>query len=228
MRSVHGTHVVVAGAGLAGLAAAYDLSRAGATITLIDARDYAGGRVRTIRDFTSGQYAELGGEFVESEHTALLALCKEFGLRLVRVLRSGFTHRFRDEHGTYHLSRTAPWDALAEVLAPLVRRYHLAGGDVTADSLRGSLSDGDGAARIFPRRPERNLGPARRRAGRAGGVPRAGGVLSHRRRQRPARRRARQRDAGAAAPAPCHPRGRARRGPRGRERHRRRRPHAAD
>ena len=158
MRSVHGTHVVVAGAGLAGLAAAYDLSRAGATITLIDARDYAGGRVRTIRDFTSGQYAELGGEFVESEHTALLALCKEFGLRLVRVLRSGFTHRFRDEHGTYHLSRTAPWDALADVLAPLVRRYHLAGGDVTAHTLRematlsldGYLRQARASADLYP------------------------------------------------------------------------------
>ncbi len=134
--SVQGTHVVVAGAGLAGLAAGHDLARSGATITLIDARDYAGGRVRTIREFASGQHAELGGEFVEPEHKALLALCKEFGLRLVRVLRSGFTHRFRDEHGTYHLSRTAPWDALTDVLAPLVRRYTLAGGETTADTIR--------------------------------------------------------------------------------------------
>jgi hypothetical protein len=35
-------------------------------------------------------------------------------LRLVRVLRGGFTHRFRDRMGVFHLSRTAPWDALAD------------------------------------------------------------------------------------------------------------------
>jgi monoamine oxidase len=133
---MHATHVVVAGAGLAGLSAAHQLSRAGARVTLIDAREYAGGRVRTIRDFAAGQHAELGGEFVEPEHKELLALCSEFGLRLVRVLRSGFTHRFRDEHGTYHLSRTAPWDALAQTLSPLIRRYKIAGGDNSADAVR--------------------------------------------------------------------------------------------
>ena len=133
---MHATHVVVAGAGLAGLSAAHELSRAGARVTLIDAREYAGGRVRTIRDFAAGQHAELGGEFVEPEHKELLALCSEFGLRLVRVLRSGFTHRFRDEHGTYHLSRTAPWDALAETLSPLIGRYKIAGGDHSADAVR--------------------------------------------------------------------------------------------
>ena len=129
---MHGTHVIVAGAGLAGLAAAHELALAGAAITLLDARDYAGGRVRTIRDFTAGQHAELGGEFIEPEHKELLALCAVFGLRLVRVLRSGFTHRFRDEHGTYHLSRTAPWDALDDALSPLVRRYTLEGNTTAA------------------------------------------------------------------------------------------------
>ena len=132
---MQGTHVIVAGAGLAGLAAAHDLACAGAAITLLDARDYAGGRVRTIRDFAAGQHAELGGEFIEPEHKELLALCAEFGLRLVRVLRRGFTHRFRDEHGTYHLSRTAPWEALDDALSPLVDRYTHAG-DTTAGAVR--------------------------------------------------------------------------------------------
>lgn len=136
MDAVRGTHVVVAGAGLAGLAAAHELARAGATITLVDARDHAGGRVRTVREFASGQHAELGGEFIEPDHKELLALCRAFGLRLARVLRSGFTHRFRDAHGTYHVSRTAPWDALADVLSPLVRRYMLSGGDGTAPAVR--------------------------------------------------------------------------------------------
>ena len=133
---MQGTHVIVAGAGLAGLSAAHELALAGASITLIDARDYAGGRVRTVREFASGQHAELGGEFIESDHKELVALCRALGLGLVRVLRGGFTHRFRDEHGTFHLSRTAPWEALADVLAPLVRRYKTSAGDGAAAAVR--------------------------------------------------------------------------------------------
>ena len=128
--------VIVAGAGLAGLAAAHELTRRGATVTVVDARDYAGGRVRTIRDFAANQHAELGGEFIEPDHKELLALCKEFGLGLTRILRSGFTHRFRDADGSYRVSRTAPWDALTDNLAPLVRRYKLAGGDSSAAAVR--------------------------------------------------------------------------------------------
>ena len=133
---MRGARVIVAGAGLAGLSAAYDIARAGAAVTLLDARDYAGGRVRTVRAFSAGQHAELGGEFIEREHKELLALCDTFGLRLVRILRGGFTHRFRDPDETYRLSRTAPWDALADALAPLVRRYTQTGGDSSADAVR--------------------------------------------------------------------------------------------
>ena len=41
--------VVVVGAGLAGLTAAYELERSGATVTVLEARDRVGGRVHTIR-----------------------------------------------------------------------------------------------------------------------------------------------------------------------------------
>ena len=42
--------MLVAGAGLAGLAAARDLAARGAAVTVVDARDRVGGRVWTIRD----------------------------------------------------------------------------------------------------------------------------------------------------------------------------------
>ena len=61
--SVHGFRVVIAGTGLAGLSAASELARAGAAVTLLDARPYAGGRVRTIHQFAARQHGELGGEF---------------------------------------------------------------------------------------------------------------------------------------------------------------------
>src|SRR5437016_104770 len=114
---MRGLRVVVAGAGLAGLSAAYGLARAGAAVTVLDARDYAGGRVRTIHGFSAAQHAELGGEFIEPDHKETVALCEAFGLRLVRVLRSGFTYRFRAADGTYRLSRKASWEALADCLA---------------------------------------------------------------------------------------------------------------
>ena len=133
---MRGVRVVVAGAGLAGLSAAHELARAGAAVTLLDTRDYAGGRVRTIRDFSAAQHAELGGEFIEPDHKETVGLCDAFGLRLVRVLRSGFTHRFGDAHGRYHLNRTASWDALADSLSPLIRRYKLAGRDWSANAVR--------------------------------------------------------------------------------------------
>jgi monoamine oxidase len=55
---MRGARVVIGVAGLAGLSAAHELARAGAAVTLLDARDYAGGRVRTIRDSSAGQHAE--------------------------------------------------------------------------------------------------------------------------------------------------------------------------
>jgi monoamine oxidase len=142
---VKGVRVAIAGAGLAGLSAGYELARAGAAVTLIDARDYAGGRVRTIREFAAGQHGEIGGEFIEPDHTEIIDLCRVFALPLVRILRGGFTHRFRDATGTYHVSRTAPWDALRECLSPLLRRYKLARGDSSSDAVRelATMSLGD-------------------------------------------------------------------------------------
>src|SRR5947207_14879353 len=63
--SLDGVSVVVAGAGLAGLAAARDLIAMGAQVTVVDARDRIGGRVFTVRDgFKERQHAEAGGDIV--------------------------------------------------------------------------------------------------------------------------------------------------------------------
>src|SRR2546429_8479942 len=45
----HGTKVVVLGAGVAGLSAAYELGKAGYDCTVLEARDRVGGRHRTNR-----------------------------------------------------------------------------------------------------------------------------------------------------------------------------------
>ena len=80
--------VVVVGAGLAGLAAAYELSRRGVRVTVLEARDRVGGRIYTRRrGFIGGQYAEAGGEYIDSLgiHRRLHRYVREFGLRLATV-----------------------------------------------------------------------------------------------------------------------------------------------
>ena len=126
---MQGRRVAVLGAGLAGLTAAHELASAGAAVTIVEARDRAGGRVWTMRDgFSDGQHGELGGEFIDEDHRVMRGLAEQHGLPLVPVLTSGFTQRFRVPGGDYEVSRTRPWETLAEVLAPLVRRYTAAGG----------------------------------------------------------------------------------------------------
>lgn len=61
--------VLVVGAGLAGLSAAYELTRAGHDVTVLEARTRPGGRVHTLRDhFPDGLYAEAGATNVFDNH----------------------------------------------------------------------------------------------------------------------------------------------------------------
>jgi len=85
MTSTKDKTVTIIGAGLAGLSAAYDLQRAGWRVTVLEARDRVGGRVYSVRSFSNGLVAEAGGEFIEDSHSRMLALAKQFDLKLGRV-----------------------------------------------------------------------------------------------------------------------------------------------
>jgi monoamine oxidase len=74
--------VLVIGAGLAGLAASYELANAGYDVTTVEARKRVGGRVVTLRDLVPGKTVEGGGEFIGSNHPTWLAYAKRFGLEL--------------------------------------------------------------------------------------------------------------------------------------------------
>ena len=118
MASLSGKHVVVAGAGLAGLVAARELENRGARVTVIEARDRVGGRVWTLRDgFADGQYAEGGADIIESEQQAVIDLAKELGLTLARILRRGFGYYGMNRRGRLTVqSLTSGFDEIAEPL----------------------------------------------------------------------------------------------------------------
>jgi len=75
--------ILIAGAGLAGLAAGYELAQAGHDVTIIEANTRPGGRVYTLRDpFSDGLYAEAGAGRLPEWHDLTLKYVKEFGLEL--------------------------------------------------------------------------------------------------------------------------------------------------
>jgi monoamine oxidase len=82
-----GPRIVVVGAGLAGLACAHRLKKAGHTAEVHEAAERLGGRVWTVRDyFGEGQIAEHGGELIDSDHAAVRGLAGELGLKLDNVI----------------------------------------------------------------------------------------------------------------------------------------------
>ncbi len=75
--------VIVIGAGLAGLSAAFELTQAGHDVNVFEARTRPGGRVYTLRDsFAEGLYAEGGASRIPNHHNFTLKYAKLFGLVL--------------------------------------------------------------------------------------------------------------------------------------------------
>src|SRR5262245_35086604 len=80
-------NAVIVGGGLAGLTAAYELSRGGWGVTVLEADTRVGGRVHTVQ--LGGQHAEGGGEYIDTGHTSIRAYVNRFGLSLEDA-RRGF------------------------------------------------------------------------------------------------------------------------------------------
>lgn len=147
-QDLSGVSVLVAGAGLAGLTAAFDLVAMGATVSVVEARDRVGGRVWTIREgFSDRQHAEAGGDMIDEAQTEIRDLAASLGLTLTRILRDGFGYVRPDKSGQPKIvarSVQHGWQRLATELEALVRRYRLSeqrwDSPIAADLARRSVS----------------------------------------------------------------------------------------
>lgn len=81
-------HVIVVGAGFAGLAAAYELESVGYRVTVLEAQADVGGRVLSRHDVVPGKVMEGGAELIGLNHLAWWSYKHNFGLRLRRLSES--------------------------------------------------------------------------------------------------------------------------------------------
>lgn len=140
-----GEPVIVIGGGLAGLTAAYELGKRGVPVVLYEGSSRIGGRVWTAERFNAaGQFVELGGELVDSDHEALQGVCKELGVALQSFGKPG---TWLSEGLYIHRGRVYSGAEFKRGLVPLmnaVRRTHLEIGgptrrlDVTWATPRGA------------------------------------------------------------------------------------------
>ncbi len=81
--------ILVVGAGIAGLTAAYRLRQGGVRADIIEATNRVGGRIRTTPKVAGTQIsAELGGEYIDTGHTTLISLATELGLRAIDLVEA--------------------------------------------------------------------------------------------------------------------------------------------
>ena len=79
--------VVIVGAGVTGLTAATELTKAGASVAVLEARDRIGGRLWT--DVIDGAMLELGGQWVSPDQDALIETIDELELETYQRYREG-------------------------------------------------------------------------------------------------------------------------------------------
>jgi monoamine oxidase len=141
--SGRGKRVVILGAGIAGMVSAWELSKAGYTCTILEARGRAGGRNWTIRNgtrvemtdgtrqlctFEESSYFNAGPARLPSQHVTMLGYCREFGIPLeveVNTSRSALMQSDRMNGGRPVQQRQLVNDTrghVSELLAKAIRR----------------------------------------------------------------------------------------------------------
>jgi len=135
--SGNGRSVVVLGAGIAGLVAAYELQQAGYKVTVLEARDRVGGRAWTIRGndrviqnerplqqaaFSQGMYFNAGPARLPSWHHVILGYARRFNVPLETFVNSHYSTGW-EFNGKVHQGRQMVYDLhgrIGELLAKAI------------------------------------------------------------------------------------------------------------
>ncbi|MBR8832621.1 MAG: FAD-dependent oxidoreductase [Stigonema ocellatum SAG 48.90 = DSM 106950] len=118
--SVSATPVLIVGAGMAGLIAAYRLTQAGVPVHIVEARNNVGGRMRSLSNAAgTSTTVELGGEFIDSSHTNLLTVVQELGLETGDILAAGAG---LEANTWYFQGRKVPLVELVTAFKPLAKQ----------------------------------------------------------------------------------------------------------
>jgi monoamine oxidase len=93
--------VIVAGAGLAGLVAARELTAAGRRVLVLEARERVGGRTWTVPFDRAGVHVDLGAEWVSPRHhRAYAAELSRYGLRTAEAVEGESRWDLAGQHST--------------------------------------------------------------------------------------------------------------------------------
>ncbi|EXJ84244.1 hypothetical protein A1O3_04911 [Capronia epimyces CBS 606.96] len=111
---VENVDVVVVGAGLSGLQAAYDLQRAGLRAIVLEARDRVGGKTWTVPTANGKSVVDLGGAWInDTNQSKMWALGQRFGLEYIVQTTEGDC--VLQDHGRFPFGQLPPFDSQEEL-----------------------------------------------------------------------------------------------------------------